>query len=58
MTEPSSFNKLFDQHDIFTVPVPERLALRPGLVNIWIRRTSATSGETWDFKLPVQWTKQ
>lgn len=43
-------------HQIFTEPISEKLALRPGLVKICITRTNTNTGEVINFALPVQWT--
>lgn len=42
-------------HQIAIEPVPEKYALRPGLVKICIARTDADTGEVTNFALPVQW---
>lgn len=44
------------QHAIFTEPVPEGLALRPGLVTIVITRTRGD--EVLKRSLPIQWSPQ
>ncbi len=42
------------QHELSIEPVPEAIALRPGLVKIIVSRLVST-GELTQFALPVQW---
>lgn len=53
--QASLLDQLPAKHEIFTEPLCDRDALRPGLVKIWITRTNPTTGEVIRFALPVQW---
>ena len=48
-----------DQHEITTEPIlDDAIALRPGLVKIFVSRTTALTGEITKFALPVQWESE